>query len=198
MGTKLVIFLNLCLIFACCASEKDKHADNKNLLDTTFIATPDSLNGKAISFYLVKDELIKEAKLYFYDSLQIADNDETINLIDQISSAENELRPFYFHLLCKMVLHHPAELDKTIADALVLYSEMYTCDFFQYFKDNNNNTLLQVFAKQAFLSFAIEDQTVGTLQNYKTEMEAGCPENYKLQKPVIKLYISYLDQYLKH
>lgn len=141
---------------------------------------PDSLQGKALVFYLEHAELAEDAEAFFKGEWRAGKDDRTISLLKLMVDAPAELRPFYFYLMDRIVQESNGGLSDDLGMRLMTHLQDHPQIFAQHFEGQSMNS-------QALISHASLVGYELVLQQYPLEayeslMEqsmtncASCPE----------------------
>lgn len=129
----------------------------------TNVTKTDSLNGKAISYYLNHKNIDRYSKLFYNGEFAIYDNDEFFSLMDSLLTHNNDTRPFYLFNFNRILDKSDGCISEIASEYCLRYIEKYPCDFLKAYYDKHYQTYRQQWAD--FIGFSLGD---GDYSAYRT------------------------------
>ena len=180
--------LGIAAFFSGCKPDSSKSAaDQPPVTGIEMRLSPgDSLNGRPVSWYLKHPDLYFGVRLYLNDSLILADNAQTHQLLDSIVSYSGELQPLYFMVLNKICKNAGHDLDHILGLSAMdmLYNHTAFClkqlstggpDYFTGFISNemyqqpNWQEQLRLYSDQLYSNISEDDDELKKELDYLLE-----------------------------
>ncbi|MFY0675605.1 MAG: hypothetical protein JXQ87_19605 [Bacteroidia bacterium] len=145
--------------------------DSLKLFDDTvsnYRLNVDSIKSQPISFYLSHPELDTNA-LGIYNGLPPMDDRRTFETLELAMTDNDELRPFYFHLMIGISEKSDGALGEIFGAYPLGYLKKYPDEFFNYFKNETyNGKIFYRLASEISFQFYFDDnpfKSVDRLRN---------------------------------
>ena len=134
MKLSYLIFVILLISINCLA--QDIPAENDPILNPYQINLKQvpEINGKSISFYLNHPSIDKYAKLFYNGKFAIGDDDPTVAMCDSLFTSNNQTRPFYLYLFCRIVELSDGAVAEITSGYCLNYLKKHPCEFMRFTK----------------------------------------------------------------
>lgn len=154
----------------------------------------DSLSSKPISFYLTHPELDTNA-LAIYNGLPPMDDSPTFKTLELAMTDNENLRPFYFHLMIGISEKSDGALGEIFGAYPLGYLEKYPEEFFKYFKKKvYNGKIFYRLASEISFQFYFDDNPFYSVEKLRKDIK---DENPNLDKELFDDFFREINLRLK-